>query len=117
MLKILSRLKVVGIGFLLGALFSGCCTATQLPSSWDLSKKVDGWLWFMSGPFCMFVMGIDEVGHPFVASCVLLGFVAILLLFAHPLRPSWVTAVVSILGLMLWFLASFFTVIWTVWGA
>lgn len=116
MLKTLSRLKIVGMGLLVGAFFSGCCTLTQLPSDWSLSKKVVGWLWFMSGPFCVFVMGINEITHPFVVSCVLLGFIGMLLLFAHPLRPSRFTAVVSILGLILWFLASFITVIWAVWA-
>jgi hypothetical protein len=117
MSRILSRLKVVGIGFFLGTLFSGCCTVTQLPSEWDAGKKFEGWLWFMSGPFCMFVMGINDIGHPFVAGCVSLGFIGTLLLFAHPLRPSRITAVVSAPGIMLWILASFFTIIMVVWGA
>ncbi|MCI0378062.1 MAG: hypothetical protein L0215_10670 [Gemmataceae bacterium] len=117
MLQFLSRLKVVGLGLLLGSLFAGCSAATQLPSTWDFAAKFDGWIWFMSGPLCTIVMGISEVSHPLIRSCLLLAILTMPLIVAHPIRPSLATACLTFMGLAFWFAASFLTIIWAVWGA
>lgn len=116
-MRILSRFKVLALGIVTGALFSGCCVIIQLPSSWSAGDKFVGWLWFMSGPFCLFEMGVFESHHPVVDACVKLGFLGMLLLPRHSIRPSAITAAVTILGFLLWFLASFIIVIMAVWGA
>ena len=103
-------------GFHVGCLLSLWCV-TQMQSEWDTSERVRGWLLLMSGPFCLFEMGVKEVSRPFVEPCCGLGFIGMLLLFAHPIRPSLITAVWTILGFLLWFLASFVSVRAAVWGA
>lgn len=113
----MSRFYVVGFGFLVGSILSGCSAVTLLPSNWGTIQKIKGWLWFMSGPFCLYEMGVWEMLHPFVDLCVRLGFLGMLLLFAHPLRPSLITAGLTLLGFFFWFLASFFSVVCVVWGA
>ena len=115
--RFLTKAKVVGPGLIIGSLFSGCCAATQLPTSWDFADCTAAWAWYMAGPFAMFLMGISEITHPFVSGCVALGLLAIPMIAAHPIRPSVATAIISVVGFVFWFSASFFTVAWAVWGA
>jgi hypothetical protein len=115
--RFLARAKIVGAGLIVGSLLSGCCAATQIPTSWDFAQRAGTWFWYMAGPFAMFLMGISEITHPFVSGCVVFGLLAIPMIAAHPIRPSAVTACVSIVGFVFWFAASFFTVVWAVWGA
>jgi hypothetical protein len=115
--RFLAKAKVVGLGLIAGSLFSGCCAATQVPSSWDFAHREAAWTWYMAGPFAMFLMGISEITHPFASGCVALGLLAIPMIAAHPVRPSIATAIVSVVGFVFWFAASFFTVVWAVWGA
>lgn len=111
-----ARTKVVLSGLLLGCLFSGCCAATQLPSGWGFTGRATAWCWYMAGPFVIFPMGALPT-HPLAANCVGLGFLSVPLIAAHPIRPSAVTAAVSLVGCALWFAASFVTIAWAVWGA
>jgi hypothetical protein len=113
----MGRAKVVAIGMVLGSLLSAIWAASQLPSTWSLAERVSAWLWYMSGPFCWLTMGIPAPTiEPFVFACVSVGVLCIPTLVAHPIRPSSATAVITLLGFAAWFNASFFTVVWAVWG-
>src|SRR5262249_40941940 len=114
--RFLAKAKVVGLGLIAGSLFSGCCAAIQVPTSWDVAHRAAAWTWYMAGPFATVLMGISEITHPFVSGCVALGLLAIPMIAAHPIRPSIVTAIVSVVGFAFWFAASFFTVVWAAWG-
>jgi hypothetical protein len=112
-----ARIKIVALGIIAGSLFSAACAASQLPTSWGLADRATAWLWYMSGPFCPLSMKISEVSNSFVLGCVAFGFLSIPMIAAHPIWPSPKTAVVSFLGFALWFNASFFTIVWAIWGA
>lgn len=113
---LIARTKIVGTGIVLGALFSSWCATAQLPPTWEHSQRAIGWCWFMAGPFAAQAMGIPEISHPFVTKCVALGILAVPMIASHPVRPSPVTACLCLFGFLLWFAASYFTVICAVWG-
>src|SRR5260370_22974144 len=85
--RFLTRAKIFALGLIAGSLFSGCCAATQVPTSWDFAQRAGTWLWYMAGPFALFLMGLPEITHPFVSGCLGSGLLAIAMLAAHPVRP------------------------------
>ncbi len=103
------RFRVVGLGFFLICMFSGCSAITQVRNR-NLYDVIGVWLLFMSGP--LFVFGLPEMLRDcFFSALIMAGFVGMILIFAHPLRPSTATVWVTLLGCFLWYLPSFIVVL------
>jgi hypothetical protein len=64
------------------------------------------WGYMLAGPAWGTWAGMGE--HWFVV----LGWLGIPLVFAHPLGPSRLTGIITILGLTLWFVAGFISVLY-----
>src|SRR5262249_17233572 len=113
--RVLRRLKVLGPGVLLGAVFALWVAWAQMPSRWPLADRAVIWATVMGGPisagcwsFCGFrgCPGLD-----------LLCLFTLLVVPLHPLHPNVATGCASGLGLCSWFVVGFGTAIAIVWGA
>jgi hypothetical protein len=58
------------------------------------------WIWTLAGPFAEPCAYTDYSPLRMCSA----GIILLLAIAAHPYRPSYVTAVISIAGLMIWFL-------------
>jgi hypothetical protein len=110
--ELLRRLKVVGIGLLLGAVFSLFVAFCMMPPRWGLSDRAQVWLLVMGGP----IVGSREGMAEFHQS-IGWGWSGIVLIPAHFLYPHPATACVTLFGYALWFFAGFVTIMVMVWGA
>ncbi len=108
----LRKLKVLGIGLLLGGVFALLVAGPMMPTGMRLSDRALVWTSVMSGPIVGTVRSMVEF-HPSIG----LGWLGLLLMPAHPLRPNAGTGFVTVLGLFLWFFAGFMTVMVAAWGA
>ena len=106
------RLRVLGFGALLGAVFSLWVAVAMAPESWGVSSRSFAWASVMSGPAGLLALKVAPY-HPSVS----LGWLGLLLILAHPWRPGVVTGVATILGLVLWFFAGFVAFMVVTWGA
>ena len=79
--NVFARAKVVGLGLLLGCMFSGCFAASQVPDAWTFSERFKAWWYCMAGPCLPAVLGIDATYSP-VSGFVCFGFVGVLLIAA-----------------------------------
>src|SRR5262245_48215349 len=117
MLQLLQRTKVVGLGFLVGAVLTSWFCAFELPSGMRLLDRLELQGMMFSGPFAVvwFQMRVGDwvVGPPSVSVS---GFLAPLLILAHPMKPNWWTAVISVVGIVWWFFAGFVVVVISVWA-
>jgi hypothetical protein len=103
----------VGIGVALGCLFSGCTATTQIHDSTSAGDRLLVFAGMMTGPFCAFVLlGVTDLSHSPIAIWLALGVFSIPLIVAHPIKPSVVTACISVIGLAFWFWAGFISVIY-----
>lgn len=104
MQSIKSRLKVIGAGFLLGAVLSGCAaTSGASEMGWSPKDAFEVWASVLAGPFAGLwataTWGwVDAVG--WAAGCMV-GMAA------HPFRPGWLTRLVSGVSVALWLLLGF----------
>jgi hypothetical protein len=106
---VLRRLPVLGSGLALGAAFALFVAGPTMPEGMRLADRVLVWATVMGGP----VVGTAwDMG-----SGISLGWLGLLLIPAHPVRPSVATGCITLLGLALWFFAGFVTVVVAVWGA
>lgn len=107
------RLLGMAIGVAVGCLFSGCTATTQIPESTGASLR---WLVFfgmLTGPLCPYILlGPTDLSYSPIAIWQLLGFFSALPIAAFPVRPSALTACVSVIGLGFWFWAGFISVIY-----
>lgn len=108
----LRRLKVLGIGLLLGASFSLWTAGPMMPSGMQFSDRVLVWASVMGGPIVGTSWGIAGF-HPFIG----LGWLGIPLIPSHLIRPCAVTGCMTLFGLSLWFFAGFLAVMVAAWGA
>ena len=106
------RLKVLGIGLLLGAAFSLWVAGPMMPSGMGLADRARVWAFVMGGPVVGTAWGMAEF-HPSIG----LGWVGLLLALAHPVRPHPATGCLTALGLALWFFAGFLAMMVATWGA
>jgi hypothetical protein len=106
------RLTVIGIGLLIGASFAFWVAGPMMPSGMCFAERVLVWASVPGGP--IFGTSVGMAGfHP----CIGLGWLAGLLVPAHPFRPNAVTGCVTGIGLFVWFCAGFLAVMVAVWGA
>jgi hypothetical protein len=106
------RFKVLGIGLMLGVGFSLWTVGAMMSSGMDFPVRVELFAAVMGGAFTGTVWELAAF-HTFIS----LGWLGLLLVPAHPLRPGMLTASLTLLGFGLWFLAGFLSVIVAVWGA
>ena len=96
------RLRVVGIGLLLGALFALWVAAAGMPPK----GRFQAWACVVGGPVLGTAWGLAEFHTP-----ICLGWLALLLIPAHPIRPSVGTGCLTVFGLVLWFFAGFVAIL------
>lgn len=109
---LIRRLRVLGAGLALGAAFALWVDGPMMPSGMQLSARAFVWASVMGGPIVGRAWGIDEYYQS-----ISLGWLGLLLIPAHPLRPSVGTGCLTMLGFCLWFLAGFIAMMAAVWGA
>src|SRR5437868_6272547 len=83
---VIRRLKVLGIGLLLGAAFSLWVAGPVMPSGMAPAQRARVWAAVMGGPFVGTAWGMTTF-YPAIG----LGWLGLLLAPAHPLRPSPLT--------------------------
>jgi len=105
------RLKVVGIGCALGAVFALWVAGPLMPSGMSVRNRAFWWAAVMGGP----VLGTAWDMVPFVPP-IGLGWLGLVLAPAHLVRPHWATGLLTAAGLVLWFFAGFIAVLVAVWG-
>ncbi len=99
------RVKVLGIGMLLGAVFSFWMAGPVMSSGMGVADRSLVWSSIMGGPVLGTIWGMIDF-HPSIS----LGWLSMLLIPAHPVRPSVATGCVTAFGLLLWFFAGFVAV-------
>ncbi len=107
----LRRLKVVGIGFALGAVFALWVALSQMPSNMSVGDRAFAWAAIISGPILGSAWGMVTY-HPTIS----VGWLGLLLVPAHIARPHWATGLVTAGGLIMWFFAGFVAVMVATWG-
>ena len=98
------RLKVLGIGLLLGMLFALWVAGPLVPFGMGLRHRAFVWATVMGGPVLFTVWDVAVYYMP-----IGLGWLGLLLVPAHPVHPHWATGIVTAAGLLLWFFAGFVT--------
>ncbi len=101
---VLRRVKVVGIGFGLGALLSAmaaCSGASKM--GWSSGVSAEVWASVLAGPFAG-LWGTATWGWADAAGWAMACSVAIA---AHPVRPGWLTGSISAAGVGLWVMLGF----------
>jgi hypothetical protein len=110
--SLLQRLPVLGAGLAVGAAFGLFVAGPMMPSGMRFADRVLIWSSVMGGPVVGTAWGMAEF-HPSIS----LGWLGLLLILAHPIRPSVTTGCVTVFGLSLWFFAAFLAMMVAVWGA
>ncbi len=108
----LRRLLVLGAGTAVGAAFALLIAGPVMPESMKFADRFLIWCSLMGGPIVGTAWGMAEF-HP----SIMLGWLGLLLIPAHPIRPSLATGCVTAVGLFLWFFAGFLAMMVAVWGA
>jgi hypothetical protein len=107
------RLLGAAIGFAVGCIFSGCTATTQIPESTGAGVRCLVFFGMLLGPLCPYVvLGPTDLSYSPIAIWQLLGFLSVLPISAYPVKPSALTACVSVVGLGFWFWAGFISVIY-----
>ena len=103
------RFLVLGVGLAVGAVIALGIAGPLMPEGLGFRDRAIVWAAVMGGP----VLGIawDMTFAP-----IRLGLLGGLLIPAHPVWPHWATALLTAVGLILWFFAGFITVMAAVWG-
>lgn len=83
-----------------------------MPYDMSLRDRTDIWAAIMGGPVTGTVWNLAS-SHLAIS----FGWLGLLLVPAHPIRPNWVTGLITTVGLILWFFAGFYSVMVSVWGA
>jgi hypothetical protein len=110
--RLLGRLSFLGVGLALGATFSLWVAGAMIFPGTGFAERVMTWAFVMGGPIVGTAWGMGEY-HPII----LLGWLGLLMIPAHPCHPHPATGCVTLLGFSLWFFAGFLTVMVAVWGA
>jgi hypothetical protein len=76
-----------------------------MPSDMPLSRRAFVWLSVMGGPILGTAWGMTTY-HPIIG----LGWLGLLLIPAHPIRPQPAIGCITVIGLVLWLLAGFWAV-------
>jgi hypothetical protein len=108
---ILRRLAVLGPGIVVGAIFALFVAGPMMPSI----RAADRLLVFtsiMTGPVIGTAWGMAEF-HPIIS----LGWLGLLLMPAHPVRPCIVNGCMTVFGLALWFFSGFLAMMVAAFGA
>src|SRR5579859_7798583 len=95
---LLHRLTVLGVGLAVGACFALWVAGPMMPSGMRFVDRVLVWASVMSGPVVGTALGMAELCPP-----IAVGWLGLLLIPAHPARPSVATGCVTVFGLSLWF--------------
>lgn len=107
----LSRFKFIGIHLLFGAVLALIVAGPMMPTEMDFRGRSFVWISVMSGPVVGTEWGINDFRTPIV-----LGWLGLLLIPVHSLRPNVIMGCVSSLGFLLWFIIGFLTMMEAVWG-
>ena len=105
------RLSVLCGGLAVGALLSLIIAGPLMPSGMGLRARATIWVAVMGGPVWGSTWDISSV-----LNAVAYGWLGLLLVPAHPMRPHWATGLLTAIGLALWFFVGFITVLVAVWG-
>jgi hypothetical protein len=106
------RFKVLIIGLVLGVFFSLWVAGPMMPSGLPIGQRAWVWLYVMGGPIIGTAWGISDFHLP-----INLGWLGLMLIPAHPLRPNFGTSCLTLFGLSLWYFAGFLAIMVAVWGA
>jgi hypothetical protein len=110
--QLLRRLSVLGVGLALGAVFSLWVAGAMIFPGTGFAERAMTWAYVMGGPIIGAVWGVDKY-----FPVILLGWLGLLMIPAHPCHPHPVTGCVTLLGFSLWFFAGFLAVMVATWGA
>src|SRR5262245_37544379 len=110
------RLMVLGSGIVAGGLCLALYSVGGMPSAWTFGQRVEAWALMMTGPVLSVIFGM-EFPPPLLGALVLVAWLSLPALFAHPVKPNALTGALTLLALFLWFSAGWLTMIWAVWGA
>jgi hypothetical protein len=110
------RLMVLGSGIVAGGLCLALYSVDGMPSTWTFGQRTEAWALMMTGPILSIVFGM-EFPPPLLGTLLLLAWLSLPAVFAHPVKPNVVTGGLTLLALFLWFSAGWLTMIWAVWGA
>lgn len=99
------RFKVFGIGFAIAAFVAFTLIGAMNDRNLTALDRFELWLAFIAGPIVGTIKGYAEFAH-----VIALGWLALPLLPAHPSKPAWSTALLTCLGIAIWFYAGFASV-------
>jgi hypothetical protein len=116
MRTVAQRLMVLCSGILAGALCLALYSVDGMPSAWTFGQQVEAWALMMTGP-ALSVILVMEFPPPVLGALILVAWLSLPALFAHPVKPNVVTGALTLLALFLWFSAGWLTMICAVWGA
>lgn len=105
------RLTVLGAGLALGAVFALLVAGPMMPSGTRFAGRVMVWFSVMGGPVVGTAWGIAQF-----VPLIWLGWLGLVLIPAHPIRPSVATGWVSAIGFLLWFFAGFVAMMVAAWA-
>jgi hypothetical protein len=98
------RLRVLSISTIILSLISFVWTMTSLPFVHSIAERFQAWCIMLGGPFTIAYFKSETwAGGPSLCATAAL-LPAIL---AHPVRPRWWTALITVFGLVLWFYFGF----------
>lgn len=99
MRSLTSRVKVIGPAFLAGAVQSALAASSGGSGmNWSLAETAEVWASVLSGPFS----GLWATATWSVYDAILWGLACGTAILAHPLRPGWVSGVVSTASVAVW---------------
>jgi len=102
------RFLALGIGLFGGALFALIVTFTFIPSDVKFSDRLFSWAVVMCGPFAGTGWGL----LPHFWSFILPGWLGLLLIPLHAVRPNAQTFCATIFGFLMWYYSGFWSTIW-----
>jgi len=109
---VVQRFRIVGIGLALGAVFALWVAGPVMPSGLRFADRVLVWASVVGGPVVGTVWGMAKF-H----TGIQLGWLGLLLVPAHPIRPNVATGCGAVFGLVLWYYSGFLAMMVATWGA
>lgn len=105
---LVQRFLVLGIGLLCGVLFALIVTLTIVPSDANFYDRLFSWAAVMGGPFAGTGWGMLPRLWPFIMP----GWLGLLLIPLHTVRPNFITLCATLFGFLMWYYSGFWSVIY-----
>src|ERR1700678_3117746 len=105
------RVKVLGIGLVLGGMFALWVAGPMIGSHVPIAGRLNVWASVMGGPIMGTAWGMGRY-----VPAINFGWLGLLLVPWHPIRPSVGTGLLTAVGLLLWFFAGFAAIAVAFWA-